>query len=242
MDIQKEAEQLVSQLQQQGNPNRAAGEKAYLKSPQQFHGVDMPSLRRMARAWVKANKHASMDDVTRLAAWLWESDWHEERSLAIMLLEYHSAQLTLDHVLLIEKMINEAAGWAHLDAIATTLAGALIENDPSMLEYLPIWAESDNFWVRRAAVLAQIRQFRRGKGDFDLFTRLTVPMFNEGKDWSKEERFFIRKAIGWSLRELAQARPDLVFDFVQQHRHAMSGLTLREATRKLPDDLRAKLV
>jgi 3-methyladenine DNA glycosylase AlkD len=241
MDARQEAEQLKSQLKQNANPRRAAGEKAYLKSPQQFYGVDVPTLRKLARTWVKANKKASMDEVAELVVQLWDSDWHEERSLAIQLLEYRSADLTLKHMPLIEKMIGEAVGWAHLDAIATTVVGALIDNDPATLEYLPHWAESDNFWVRRAAVLAQNIQFRRGEGDFDLFTKLTVPMFNEVKDWSKEERFFIRKAIGWSLRELVPARPDLVFDFVRQYQNQMSGLTFREATRKLPEEMRAKL-
>jgi 3-methyladenine DNA glycosylase AlkD len=241
MDIQHEAKELIDQLRQHANPKRAAGEKAYLKSPQQFRGVDMPTLRRIARAWVKANKRADIDDVTALAARLWDSDWHEERSLAILLLEYRSSDLTLEHLPLIEKMINEAVGWAHLDAIATAVVGALIDNDPATLDYLPRWAQSDSFWVRRAAVLAQNIQFRRGEGNFDLFTQLVVPMFAEGKNWSKEERFFIRKAVGWSLRELVLAQPERVFNFVKQHQSKMSGLTFREATRKLPDDLRAQL-
>ena len=241
MDAQQEAEQLKIQLSQHANPKRATGEKAYLKSPQRFYGVDVPTLRKLARAWVKTNKKASMDEVAELAAQLWDSDWHEERSLAILLLEYRSTDLRLEHMPLIEKMIGEAVGWAHLDAIATTVVGALIDNDRATLAYLPRWTQSDNFWVRRAAVLAQNIQFRRGEGDFDLFTKLTTPMFTEGKSWSKEERFFIRKAIGWSLRELVRARPDLVFDFVRQHQHEMSGLTFREATRKLPQEMRAKL-
>lgn len=94
----------------------------------------------------------------------------------------------------------------------------MIETDPKTLDYLTGWAKSDNFWVRRTVILAQVLQFRRG----------------EGSDWSKEERFFIRKAIGWALRELAPKQPKLVYNFVQQYKDVMSGLTFREATRKLP--------
>lgn len=236
-----EVEQLKAQLRQHADPKRAAGEKAYLKSPQQFYGVDVPTLRKLARAWTKANKRADINTVAAAVAQLWDSDWHEERSLAILLLEYRKDKLTLAHLPLVEKMIGEAVGWAHLDALATTVVGALIDNNAAILEYLPRWAQSANFWVRRAAVLAQITQFRRGEGDFELFTQITVPMLNEGKSWTKEERFFIRKAIGWALRELASKQPELVLDYVRQHQQEMSGLTFREATRKLPDELRAKL-
>ena len=66
-------------------------------------------------------------------------------------------------------------------------------------------------------------------------------MFQGGTDWSKEERFFIRKAIGWALRELAPRRPELVYDFLKTYHHQMSGLTFKEGSRKLPLELQNKL-
>ncbi len=241
MDTTAEIAQLEETLRDQGTPERAAYEKAYLKSALQHYGVRVPDLRRIARSWLKTQHDCSIDDIADMAAALWDSDWHEEKSLAIMLLEYRSADLSMAQMPLIERMINEAATWAHLDEIAVHLVGALIDHDPQTLDYLPQWAESGNFWVRRTALLAQNSQFRRGDGDFALFTRLAVPMFEEGREWSKDERFFIRKAIGWTLRELTKTRPEQVFEFVQQHRGQMSGLTFREATRNLPSELRDRL-
>ena len=66
-------------------------------------------------------------------------------------------------------------------------------------------------------------------------------MFDEDPAWTKDERFFIRKAIGWTLRELSKADPERVLIFAQQHCDAMSGLTFREGTRKLPDEMQAAL-
>lgn len=241
MDADHERKALIKQLRQRADPKRAAGEKAYLKSPQQFHGVNMPGLRTISKAWHKSHKNEPIAAIAQVSAILWDSDWHEERSLAILILEHRQKDLTRQQMPLIEKMIHEAVGWAHLDAIATGLVGALIDTDPTVLDELPRWAKSENFWVRRAAVLAQIRQFRRGEGDFDLFTRIAAPMLNEGKDWSKEERFFIRKAIGWTLRELAPRQPGWVVNFVQHYRLDMAGLTYREATRKLPAEYRQQL-
>lgn len=241
MDFKGEREHLQAALRQFADPKRAAGEKAYLKSSQQFYGVGVPKLRKIAKDWQRANKAAAVDDVVALSASLWDSDWHEERSLATIFLQNFSAKLTRHHLPVIERMLDEAAGWVHLDNLATGVISPMIDRDPEILTHLARWAQSDNFWVRRAAVLAQIVQFRRGEGDFELFEQLVVPMFVEGENWSKEERFFIRKAIGWALRELAPANPERVFRFVQQHKAQMSGLSYREATRKLPPEYQARL-
>jgi 3-methyladenine DNA glycosylase AlkD len=241
VNIELEADDLRAALRQQADPERAAGEKAYLKSQLKFYGVRVPEKRKIAQAWIRAHRDTPIDEVAALAAHLWESEWHEERSLAVMLLQYRSSDLSADHLPLIERMMAEANTWAHLDEIAVRLAGALIDNDPSTLDRLPVWAESGNFWVRRAAVLAQLPQFRREEGDLDLFSRIVTPMFAEGADWSKDERFFIRKGIGWALREIGKQRPEWVADFAAAHRSAMSGLTFREATRNLPPEIAARL-
>ncbi len=241
VDVEHEVEQLRRELATLADPERAAGEKAYLKSPLKFYGVGVPALRRISSRWSKPHRAEPVDIVARLAGRLWETEWHEEKSLAIMLLAARGKQLTRADLPLIERMMGEATTWAHLDEIALRLAGALIDNDPETLAALPRWAMSENFWVRRAAILAQIPQFRRGEGDLELFARLAVPMFDEGEGWSKEERFFIRKAIGWALRELSKAQPEWVADFAETHRTEMAGLSYREATRNLPDDLKARL-
>ena len=235
MDFEQELDWFREQLRQNADPKRANGEKAYLKSAHQFYGVKVPSLRKIAKTWLKQHKSAAIDDVVNLTALIWDSDWHEERSLATLLLQYRDDDLTLKHMLVIEKMINEATSWVYLDALAGWTVGVLIDTDPATLEYFPKWAQSENFWVRRAAIIGQNLQFRRGEGDFDLFARIVVPMFEENPEWSQDERFFIRKAIGWALRELAPHQPERVQNFVRAHRNQMSGLTLREATRKLPD-------
>ncbi len=241
MDFEHEVRQMRSLLSEQADAKRAAGEKAYLKSSQQFYGVDVPKLRKIAKDWQKNHKTVEVDEVVAFTAHLWDSDWHEERSLATIILQQYSARLSPVHLPAIERMMNETSGWVHLDNLATGVISVMIERHPVILKDLPRWAQSENFWVRRAAILAQVIQFRRGEGDFELFERLVVPMFDEGKHWSKEERFFIRKAIGWTLREMAPANPEGVFSFVQRHKSKMSGLTYREATRKLPADYQARL-
>ena len=84
-------------------------------------------------------------------------------------------------------------------------------------------------------MLSLLPDLRSGGGDFELFASLAVPMLSDTE-------FFIRKAIGWVLRDTGRKRPELVGDFVREHRHLMSPLTYREATRKLPATLRESFV
>lgn len=241
MDIEQTRAAFVTQLAELGTPERAMYEKKYLKSALNFHGVNVWAVGRIVKDWLKANANVPIDDIAALAALLWASDWHEERTVALQLLSVRTKQLTRAHLPLIEQMLHEAEGWAHLDVLATDILSGWIKRDASLLEYLPRWAEDSNFWVRRAAILAQAQQFRRGEGDFDLFERIVVPQLNEGKDWSKDERFFIRKAIGWALRECSKHKPEWIVGFVNRHRARMSSLSLREATRKLPSEWAAQI-
>jgi 3-methyladenine DNA glycosylase AlkD len=241
MNIQKEAKHFRSQLKELADTKRAKGEKKYLKSPMQHYGVTVPALRKLAKSWIKMHPDINIEELITLTNTLWSSKWHEDRMLAVFLLEQKKEDLNLKHMPTIEKMINSATGWAQLDGISVWLVGGMIDNDNKTLKYLKRWIRSKNFWVRRTALLAQIMQFRRGGGDLKLFEQIAVPQFKEGKEWSKEERFFIRKAIGWALRELAPQKPNTVFLFIRKYRDQMSGLTFREAKRKLPSEFQGKL-
>ena len=234
MKIDFEINWFKQQLINYADPKRATGEKKYLKSPWKFYGVTVPQRRLIIKAWFKKHQPLQLGEAVELAEKLWDRDWHEEKSQAIEILQLVSDKLTTKQIKLVEKMINQATGWDHLDEIATHLVGVMIENDKNVLKFLPKWAKSKNFWVRRTAILSQILQFRRKQGNKKLFFDIIIPMFNENKNWSKEERFFIRKSIGWALREIANVEPEIVFNFVKQYKHNMSGLTYREATRKLP--------
>ncbi|MBI2309647.1 DNA alkylation repair protein [Candidatus Collierbacteria bacterium] len=234
IDFDNEHDWFRERLKESGDEKRATGEKKYLKSPWKFYGVSVPQRYKIIKDWFKKHQPLQPDEAGKLAESLWDSEWHEEKSLAIEILQLVSGRLTVKQMPLVEKMINEVTGWDHLDEIAIHVVGAMIDNDMAALKYLPKWTKSKNFWVRRAAILSQILQFRRRDGDKKLFCELVVPMFDEGVRWSKEERFFIRKAIGWTLREIANVEPEVAFNFVKRYKHKMSGLTFREASRKLP--------
>ena len=97
---------------------------------------------------------------------------------------------------------------------------------PSAVRTVRRWAKDRDFWVRRTALLSLLLPLRRGEGDFELFTELAVPMLGE-------KEFFIRKAIGWVLRDVSKKRPELAFGFLHEHINEVSGLTIREGSKYL---------
>ena len=214
-----------------GKPARAEYERAYMKSTLRFHGVDQATIRRACAEFCKM--HAlDHDALVAVVDALYATDWFDLHSAAVDLLERKRKLVGRDDAAWLIALVRRSACWAHVDWIATKVVPHALPAKPRAL--LRAWAHDDDFWVRRTALLAQLDALRGGGGDFALFAELPVPMLGE-------KEFFIRKAIGWVLRDTSRKRPELVRDFVAAHGAKMSGLTLREATRRLPEAMRKQL-
>jgi 3-methyladenine DNA glycosylase AlkD len=232
--IEKAISDFRRQFKALGDPERAAQEKRYLKSPFQFYGVSVPKLRAVAKAFRRENKGISKDALWELCQALWQGDFHEERALAMLLLEEYRALLDYSDMPSLEGMLRESVNWNQVDEISVHLVGSVVQKDERGLEYLRRWSKDPDFWMRRAALLSQLLLFREGKGNKALF-------YSFANEMMEEKEFFIRKAIGWVLREMSKADPEEVFRFVAENRGRMSGVTLREATRRLPQHTREQL-
>ncbi len=163
----------------------------------------------------------------RLARLLWSEPTFERRIAAVIFLDSFVSLLTPDDIGLVERFIRESKTWALVDELSGVVAGSLVERHPELNRTLDRWAVDDDFWVRRSALLALLRPLRRGGGDFARFGRYADRML-------EEREFFIRKAIGWVLRETAKKQPDLVYEWLTPRVARSSGVTVREAVRWLP--------
>jgi 3-methyladenine DNA glycosylase AlkD len=132
-------------------------------------------------------------------------------------------------------MIRESHTWAYVDALAIKVIGDLVVRHPPLATTLDTWSADANFWIRRTALLALIPGIRAGTGDL---TRLA----KYGDALIEEKEFFIRKALGWVLRELAKKDPAWVTAWVRDRTDRISGVTIREAVRHLPEQDRALLL
>lgn len=218
-----------------GSPQRAASQKAYLKSDLEFAGVSVPAMRAEVTSWCKERAGLRRDRLTAMARALWTSPLYESRQSAVLLLERNARLLTVDDAPLIEHMLRTSSTWALVDGLASNVAGHLAERFDAMAPTLDRWAGDPDFWIRRSAMLALLGPLRRGEGDFERFARYADAML-------EEKEFFIRKAIGWVLREVAKRRPELVASWLGPRVHRASGVTVREAVKPLPPHVRDRLL
>ncbi len=226
------AQRLEHALAQHGTPQRAAGAKAYLKSDLEFLGVEVPAIRKTGAEFLAGQKDLDHDGVVAVALALWKKPVFELRALAVAILERRVKLLGAADLELLERFVREARTWALSDWLAIHVVGAILRAAPKEVRRLDCWAKDKDFWVRRLALICQRNDFSTGTGDWNGFVRRADSML-------EEKEFFIRKAVGWMLRERGKKRPEDVVKFVKPRMKRMAGLTLREATRNLPPGHRA---
>lgn len=227
--------ELDRELRAVGDEERAVGARAYLKSDLEFIGVAAKPLRAVSRSFL--DRHPDLDRVRllELALRLWDNPVFELKATAVAVLEARVAALSPDDLAVVEALLRRSHTWALVDWLSTKVAAPLAERDPfAAASTLDRWSSDDDFWVRRASMLAQLPALRAGRGDFDLFASFASRMV-------EEKEFFIRKAIGWVLRDVARKRPQLSFAFLMEHIREVSGLTLREGSKYLSDEQREEL-
>jgi 3-methyladenine DNA glycosylase AlkD len=223
------------ELRATGTPERAAQEKAYLKSDLDFAGVPVPAMRAIVLSWHRAHPDLSRAELTAEVQSLWARPLYDCRQCAALLLERCTPLLDPADAGLIEDLLRTSGTWALVDGLAANVMGDLVERCPELNAALDRWASDDDFWIRRSALLALLVPLRRGGGDFERFGRYADAML-------ADKEFFIRKAIGWVLRDTAKKRPELVAAWLGPRVHRASGITVREAIKPLPADLRDQLL
>lgn len=215
-------------------PDRAQGEKRYLKSELVFLGATLPDVRRTVKAWLGEHPNLTRVELVRLVRALWRRRVHELRMTAAVLLQNCWPLLDPSDLDLLEDLLRHSKTWAYVDAIAVHVVGPLVERNPALGRALDRWAGDHDFWIRRSALLALLSPLRRGEGDWRRFARFADSMLDE-------KEFFIGKAIGWVLREVSKTTPERVLEFLEPRLDRTSGLTFREATKYLPERTRARL-
>ncbi|HUW21430.1 MAG TPA: DNA alkylation repair protein [Candidatus Bathyarchaeia archaeon] len=230
-------------LKQNQDPLRAEKAKKYLYSDLVHYGIPTGKRRAHLKKYRSKLKNLSKKTALELAQKFWDQDSFEEKSFALEIVELHKQKMNKSDLTWIEKWARECKGWALLDGFIIPVMPEILAKDKSAYKILEEWIKDDDFWIRRSALLAQLLLFREGinKGSRNLFFRLAKSQFNE--DWidkkyknklqNKRAKFFIRKAIGWTLREMSQKDPENVSKFLRENKDDMSGLSFREGSRKL---------
>lgn len=218
------------------NPERAAREKAYLKSDLVHYGLTVPTLHRIAKASAKPLDH---DQLVVAVTELWdeprEAPVHERRFVAADMLANRARILTPDDLPLVEHLLREARTWAIVDTLAPWVVGYLAERYPDELTpVLDAWVHDDDFWMRRTVLLCHLIPLREGRGDWQRFTRYADDLLNDSE-------FFVAKALGWVLRDTGRRRPEMVLAWIEPRIAAMQTVSCREALKPLAADDQERL-
>ncbi|WP_116449971.1 DNA alkylation repair protein [Blastococcus litoris] len=210
-------------LRELADPARAAGMQAYLKTTEPCLGVRLPEVRRVTRAAAGDHPPGSVAEVVEVAGRLWrEAAYREERYAAQAVSGLRIARGDLRLLPLLEEMITTGAWWDLVDGTQARVAELLDADPVAMGPVIRGWARSPDRWLRRSAVIAQLG--RKERTDTDLLTDAVLAN-------ADDPDFFLRKAIGWALREHAKVAPGWVAAFVADH--PLSPLSRREATKHL---------
>ncbi|MGP3770811.1 DNA alkylation repair protein [Streptomyces sp. SDT5-1] len=206
------------------DPERAANMRAYMKDVAPFLGLASPVRRELSRTVLAGTARPDERDLTAVALRCWALPEREYAYFAIDVLRRHVTALTSGFLPVARELITTVPWWDTVDHLAAHIVGGLVAADPALRADMDAWIEDDDLWVVRTALLHQLRH--KDATDTD---RLFAYCLRR----SDHPDFFVRKAIGWALREYAKTDADAVRSFVAAHRDALSPLSVREALKNI---------
>ena len=212
-------------LRAAADPDRAPKMQAYMKSAMPYLGVPVPTVRAITRAVSDRHPFADQAELVAAVRTLWDAaEFREERYAATALCDTRSARTvrTIKLLPLYQGLIRSGAWWDHVDVLAHRIGELLLAAPNAVGPALRNWAGDPDRWLRRVSIIAQLGHKQRTD-------RALLTYAIEAN--SADHDFFVRKAIGWALREYARTDPDWVRDFVA--RHELSPLSRREALKHL---------
>ncbi len=207
------------------DPLKAAEMQAYMKTDMPFYGVQKTQRSPVLRDLVRKFPPRDHDEYGATVLALWGLAHREEKYLALGFARRFEVFVTPESLPLYRRLIVEGAWWDLVDEVATHLICDLVTGYPD--EVWPVvdtWIDAEDLWLRRSAIICQVGAKERTDAD-RLFRFCAQRAF--------EKEFFIRKAIGWALRQHARVDPESVARFVTEHRSRLSGLSYREATKHI---------
>jgi 3-methyladenine DNA glycosylase AlkD len=220
--------QIRSRLKDVADAGKAPQMQNYMKSAMPYLGVSAPVLRKELKEVFSTLKFRDAEDWTNTVLYIWRNArFREEWYTAVALCEWKRAQefQTPGTLSLYEEMIVGSAWWDVVDALASHSVGTLLRRYPKQIRrQMLAWSQSENMWKRRTSILCQLG-FKQDT-DLDLLYACIRPSLG-----SKE--FFLRKAIGWALRQYAWTDPDEIQRYVREHEDSLSPLSRREALKNV---------
>jgi len=218
--------QIEAALRPLADAQQAVPMRAYMLNQFAFLGIRAPARRQALRGLPKLSAWTA-PELLALADKLWDLPEREFQYVAVDLLAKHHRQLGHESVAHLLQLVQCKPWWDTVDGLAGVVGDILLRaraGQPDAQRAMDACLSHPNLWVRRVAMLHQLGW----KAHTD-----EVRLLHYALALAPEPDFFIRKAIGWALRDHARTRPEAVRAFLAQHAQSLSGLTRREAAKHL---------
>lgn len=210
------------------DPERSAKMAAYMKSRFEFFGVPAADRRGAQRPILAGLRRAPVGEIVAVADACWAEPEREFQYAGADLLRTHAKRLDVDDLGRVERLIRTKSWWDTVDALAVHVVGRIGRDHPALSDHMDRWIDDDDIWIARTAILHQ--HDWKDATDRDR-------LFGYVRKRAADREFFIRKALGWALRAYGRTDPEAVRNFAAAEGSTWSGLTFREATRLLDDQL-----
>ncbi|MEU6312014.1 DNA alkylation repair protein [Streptomyces sp. NPDC047014] len=217
-------ERLAATYPAAADPVRAAAMSAYMKEVAPFLGLPAPLRRELSRTVTKNTPRPTEADCAALALGCWRLPEREYHYFAVDYLRRHAGRCSSGLLPVVRHLITTVPWWDTVDLLAAHTVGPLVAADPELAGVMDEWIGSEDLWLARTALLHQLR-FKEATDSGRLFAYC--------RSRAADPDFFLRKAIGWALREYARTDPGAVRAFVAAERAALSPLSAREALKNL---------
>ncbi len=218
--------QIDAALRPLADPGQAAPMRAYMLDQFAFLGIRATPRRQALRGLPRLNTWTAAD-LLSVAEALWEMPEREFQYVAVDLLAKHHRQLELASLPRLLQLVQRHAWWDTVDGLAGVVGDILLRARTGQADAqrpMDDWLGHPSLWVRRVAMLHQLGW----KVQTD-----QARLFRYALALAPETDFFMRKAIGWALRDHARSQPEAVRAFLMAHAHVLSGLTRRVAGKHL---------
>jgi 3-methyladenine DNA glycosylase AlkD len=212
-------ERLRSAFEPLRQPDRATGMAAYMRGQFPFLGIQTAERRSVAKSALAAMDLPAETDLIDLSAALYEEPEREYQYVAVDFVEAHVKRCSAGFLNHARVLVTTKSWWDTVDGIAASVVGPLVMANPSLANEMDRWIEDENLWVARTALLHQLRYKRQTDAN---------RLFRYCEFRAGDREFFIRKAIGWALREYSKTDPEAVQGFIEGHGEDLSGLSKRE--------------
>jgi len=224
MNLKNYVDGIAQIFHEKGKPEIAFHQAKYMKNHFQFYGLKVQEWTGLSKIYFIKHGYPPIDELDEFVKMCYSYPQREMHYFAITVLEKLGKNLPASAIDIYEYAITNQSWWDSVDRIAKLVGQHLTLHPELQPSTTDRFNESDHLWLIRVSIIFQL--FYRYNTDIKLLEKYMLPCL-------RHKDFFIRKAIGWALRQYGRYNPEFVVNFVEQHQREMSGLSIREAIRNL---------